>query len=305
MARPSGLGRGLSSLIPDAPGLSPVDGAQLLELPVTVIRPNTYQPRSEFDDVSLNELAESIRSLGVLQPLLVRPLGDGSYELIAGERRWRAAQRAGLSAVPAVVRSVEDVSALTQALVENLQRSDLSPLEEAAAFKQLIDDFQLTHDDVAERVGRSRASVTNCIRLLQLPPTIQRLLMQRLLSAGHARALLGTTDASFQDQLARRAVSEQLSVRAVEEAIRIRTEGASQAKSSRGTATPRAVKPAGLLELERVIADYLDTRVSIELGSGTTTMGRIQIDVADVEDLERVFRRMTGQPERPSERTLD
>ncbi len=291
MARPSGLGRGLSSLIPDQPGLSPVDGAQLLELPVSSIRPNTYQPRMEFDDASLAELADSIRVLGVLQPVLVRPLGDGSYELIAGERRWRAAQRVGLSSIPAVVRAVEDVSSLTQALVENLQRSDLSPLEEAAAYRQLIDDFQLTHDDVATRVGRSRAAITNSIRLLNLPPAIQKMLITRQLSAGHARALLGTTDSAFQDQLARRAIQDQLSVRAVEEAVRARED--SPTKSPRTSSAPKATKPAGLLELERLLAEHLETRVHIELG-GAGSNGRISIEIADVEDLERVFRKMTA-----------
>jgi len=221
VARRSGLGKGLGALIPTELGNR---GTELLEVPLNDIQPNPHQPRSVFDEETLTGLAASISEMGVLQPVLVRPLDGGRYELIAGERRWRAAKRAGLSSMPAIVRSVDDVTSVEQALVENLHRSDLNPLEEAAAFQQLIEDFALTHDDVATRVGKSRAAVTNTLRLLQLPPAIQRMIADGDLSAGHARAILGTPDRSFQEALAKRAVKDQMSVRDVEAAVRMRNE---------------------------------------------------------------------------------
>jgi ParB family chromosome partitioning protein len=193
-----------------------------VEIPVGDLSPNPNQPRVHFDEESLSDLSASIREIGVLQPLLVRQLPDGSYQLIAGERRWRAAQKAGLATVPAVVKTTDDMASVEQALVENLHRQDLAPLEEAGAYQQLIDDFSLTHDDVAKRVGKSRSSITNSLRLLALPAAIQAFLADGRLSAGHAKALLGTPDRAFQEQLARRAASEGWSVRAIEEAIRDR-----------------------------------------------------------------------------------
>ena len=209
MTRRSGLGRGLSSLIPQAEVIAGgTDGESgdrpvLAEIPTVDVVPNPHQPRVHFDEDSLGELAASIAQLGVLQPILVR-LVDGKYQLIAGERRWRAARRAGLDSVPAVVRTSDDVSAVEQALVENLHRDDLTPLEEAAAFQQLIEDFELTHDEIARRVGKSRSAITNTLRLLGLPPAVQHLLADGKLTAGHARALLGTPDRALQERLGAR-----------------------------------------------------------------------------------------------------
>jgi ParB family chromosome partitioning protein len=254
-----------------------------------------------FDEESLNDLSASIKEIGVLQPLLVRQLPDGTYQLIAGERRWRAAQRAGLTVVPAVVKTTDDMASMEQALVENLHRQDLSPLEEASAFQQLIDDFNLTHDDVAKRVGKSRSAITNTLRLLNLPPAVQGLLADGRLSAGHARALLGTADRAFQEQLARRASTEQWSVRAVEEAIRDRanggeptpTGGSQGGGGSRGGGKVTKLPEAGLLELENLLGDYLATRVNVKMTSGK---GTVTIEFADLEDLERIYRLMTEGP---------
>src|SRR5580658_9681739 len=218
VSRRSGLGRGLSALIPSE---SPASHASAFrDIPLSQIRPNRLQPREHFDEEAMSSLAASIRELGVLQPVLVREIGHDEYELIAGERRWRAARRAGLQALPALVQTATDVSSLEQALVENLHREDLNPLEEAAAYKQLIEDFELTHEDLARRVGKSRAAVSNSLRLFQLPPSVQRLVSDRMLSAGHARALLGTPDREAQQRLAEDAVENGLSVRAIEEAVR-------------------------------------------------------------------------------------
>ena len=292
--RRSGLGRGLGALIPTE--VANKAESALIELPVTAITANTYQPRKAFDEEALASLTASVRELGVLQPILVRAGEGETYELIAGERRWRAAKRAGLQTVPAIVRPASDVASLEQALVENLHREDLNPLEEAAAYQQLIEDFNLTHDDVAARVGKSRSAVSNALRLFQLPPTIQRLVADGQLSAGHARALLGTPDRGFQESLARRAVAEGLSVREVEEAVRQRNELAGQVPS--GATTPptnarppsgKKLRPPGLIELEDLLSSHLDTRVAVELGA---KKGRVVIEFADVEDLERIYRAM-------------
>ncbi|MGA0878257.1 MAG: ParB/RepB/Spo0J family partition protein, partial [Ilumatobacteraceae bacterium] len=277
MARRPGLGKGLESLIPggatEAPSKASSGGPALQEIPIGDLSPNPHQPRGHFDEESLNDLSASIREIGVLQPLLVRRLDNGRYELIAGERRWRAAQRAGLLTVPAVIKTTDDLSSMEQALVENLHRQDLSPLEEASAFQQLIDDFGLTHDDVAKRVGKSRSSVTNALRLLALPPAIQALLADGRLSAGHAKALLGTPDRAFQESTAKKAVAEGWSVRAVEEAVRNRGQetavatgsNVSAARSASGTSSK--LRPAGLLELENHISDYLSTRVTVKMAN--------------------------------------
>ncbi len=308
MARPGGLGRGLSSLIPAGDGGGPEvgaspDGPRLEELPIDAIVPNPHQPRVHFDEESLNELAASIREIGVLQPVLVRPASSGNgFELLAGERRWRAARRAGLSVIPAVVRTTDDLGSVERALVENLHRQDLTPLEEAAAYQQLIEDFQFTHEQVATRVGKSRSAVTNLLRLLSLPASIQHLLADGRLSAGHAKALLGTPDRAFQEQLARRAVAEGWSVRAVEEAVRDRSSGLGGAVASGGDATEidepgttearrvgGRLRPPGLLELEELLADCLSTRVSVSMGA---KRGKLVIEFADLEDLERLYHLM-------------
>jgi len=300
-SRRGGLGRGLDSLIPGGGSQPPTAGSALIEIPVKDLSPNPHQPRVHFDEESLNDLSASIREIGVLQPLLVRQLPDGSYQLIAGERRWRAAQRAGLTTVPAVVKTTDDMASMEQALVENLHRQDLSPLEEASAFQQLIDDFNLTHDDVAKRVGKSRSAITNTLRLLNLPPAVQGLLADGRLSAGHARALLGSSDRAFQEQLARRASAEQWSVRAVEEAIRDRANGGEVTTSggtkggggSTGGGKVTKLPEAGLLELENLLGDYLATRVNVKMTSGK---GAVTIEFADLEDLERIYRLMTEGP---------
>ena len=290
MARRGGLGRGLGALIP--PVADEGEGTGYQELPVAAIQPNRRQPRTSFDEESLAALTASIRELGVLQPVLVRSVGSGTYELVAGERRWRAAKRAGLQVVPALVRTTDDASALEQALVENLQREDLNPLDEAAAYQQLIEDFHLTHDEVAARVGKSRAAISNTLRLFQLPPSVQRLVTEAKLSAGHARALLSTPDRAFQEALARRAVAEGLSVRAVEEAARRHGQEDSPGTRSGGSSTKGGrLRPPGLLELEELLSAHLDTRVKVQLGGGR---GRMVVEFADLEDLERIYRAMTG-----------
>ena len=276
MARRSGLGRGLGALIPTEVVTDRT--SDLAEISVSAIEPNPAQPRSHFDEELLAALAASIRELGVLQPILVRPLEGGRYQLIAGERRWRAAKRVGLPTVPALIRTVADQSSLEQALVENLHRQDLNPLEEAAAFQQLVEGFGLTHDEVAVRVGKSRAAVSNTLRLFQLPPAIQRMVMDGALSVGRA---------------------EQLSVRAVEEVVRERNElggtvgpapkvVAAATGSSRAT-TPAVDRGSAVSALEEMLSEFLDTRVRIELGSRKSKMS---VEFADLDDLERIYRRM-------------
>ncbi|HEX2063543.1 MAG TPA: ParB/RepB/Spo0J family partition protein [Acidimicrobiales bacterium] len=294
MARRSGLGKGLDALIP--PEVDRADaGPALRDLPLTSITPSSFQPRRQFDEEGLASLAASIRELGVLQPVLVRPGQSGGFELVAGERRWRAAKRAGLQTIPALVRDVGDDTSLEQALVENLHREDLNPLEEAAAYQQLLEDFHLTHEELAARVGKSRAAITNTLRLLQLPPGIQRLVADGQLAEGHARALLGTPDRAFQEALAKRAVTEGLSVRAVEEAVRSRNQ-LGERLASADDAAPRPVRrlrPPGLLELEELLSTHLDTRVKVEMGA---KKGRVVIDFSTLEDLERLYRAMAGPP---------
>jgi ParB family transcriptional regulator, chromosome partitioning protein len=291
VARRSGLGRGLGALIP-----TEVVGdrtSALLDIPVVAIRANPHQPRTSFDEESLAALAASVREVGVLQPVLVRQTGEGTYELIAGERRWRAAKRAGLPTIPAIVKDASEHSRVEQALIENLHRQDLGPLEEAGAYQQLIEDFGLTHEQLSVRVGKSRAAITNALRLFQLPPAVQKLVADNQLTAGHARALLGTPDRAFQEALARRAVAEELSVRAVEEAVKTRNElgGANPERVSPGT----RLRPPGVLELEDLLSSHLDTRVKVHLG---TKKGRVTIDFATLEDLERIYRAMT-EPQSP------
>jgi ParB family chromosome partitioning protein len=273
----------LGALIPS--GVDSARPAGVDEIPVAAIRANSFQPREHFDEELLAELTASIREVGVLQPILVRPAEEG-YELIAGERRWRAARRAGLQTIPALVRSADDAAALEHALIENIHRADLNPLEEAAAYQQLIEDFTLTHDEVARRVGKSRATITNTLRLLQLPASIQRLLHEGRLGMGHARALLGTPDRSFQEQLARRITDEGLSVRAVEDAVRDHVTTDEPEDNGSGPAA-RRMPPPGLLELEELLGDYLETRVNVTAGS---KRGKVVIQFSDLEDLERIYR---------------
>ncbi len=283
MARRSGLGRGLGALIPE--DAEQELGASFQELPLDSIVPNPFQPREEFDEAGIGSLADSIEQVGVLQPILVRPDGDGTYQLIAGERRWRASRQAGLDVIPAIVREIRDVSALEQALVENLHRQDLNALEEAAAYQQLIDDFGFTQEQLAQRVGKSRPSVTNTLRLLNLPPAIQGLLIDGRLAAAHARALLPIDDRAEQQRLAELAVEEGWSVRQVEAAVK---EGApTPGKAANKPATPGTTRPAALLELEELLSDHLDTRVAVQTNA---KRGKVVIDFADLDDLERIYR---------------
>jgi ParB family chromosome partitioning protein len=286
VARRSGLGKGLGALIPNE--VVGDRSSALLDIPVASIRPNPHQPRAHFDEETLASLAASIRELGVLQPILVRQVADNDFELVAGERRWRAARRAGLPTIPAIVRNVTDIASVEQALVENLHRQDLNPLEEAAAYQQLIEDFGLTHEQLSGRVGRSRVTITNTLRLFQLPPAVQKLVADGQLSAGHARALLGTPDRSYQEALARRAVGEQLSVRSVEDSVRDRNElGGATGGVAKRTDAPR---PPGILELEEILSARLDTRVRVDLRA---RRGKVVIEFATLEDLERIYRAMT------------
>ncbi len=289
MARRSGLGKGLGALIPTE--ITGDRSSALLEIPVSAIEPNEHQPRQVFDEDALAALTASIREVGVLQPVLVREKGEDRYELIAGERRWRAAKRAGLQSVPAIVRTVSDLGRVEHALIENLHRQDLNPLEEAAAYQQLIEDFGLTHEQLSSRVGKSRAAISNTLRLFQLPPAVQKLVSDGQLSAGHARALLGTPDRAFQEALARRAVAEQLSVRAVEDAVKERNElgGTDVERTARQT----KLRPPGILELEELLSSHLDTRVKVQLGA---KRGKVTIDFGSLEDLERIYRAMTEPP---------
>ena len=311
MSRRSGLGKGLGALIPTETR----DRASVLRVvPMTSIRPNPLQPRTRFDEEAMSSLASSIREVGVLQPILVREIGDDEYELIAGERRWRAARRAGLQTMPVLVQSTTDVHSLEQALVENLHREDLNPLEEASAFQQLVDEFGYTHEQVASRVGKSRTVVTNTLRLLQLPAGVQRAVADGVLSAGHARALLGTPDRNFQEEMAKRVVAEGLTVRAVEDAVRRHaagedTEAAVPQGSTNGTGSPagdelqagpgtapgvgvrRRLPAPGVLELEELLSTLLNTRVKVEMGA---KRGRVVIDFATLEDLERIYKLMVG-----------
>jgi len=305
-----GLGRGLGALIPTAPGPAgleshandaagvPVsgsgvgvrdaqqdDGTYFDEIAIGAITPNPRQPRQNFDEDALEELASSIREVGLLQPVVVRKVMPGHFELIMGERRWRACQRAGLEHVPAIVRGTPDDELLREALMENLHREQLNPLEEAAAYQQLLDDFSATHDELARKVGRSRPHISNTIRLLQLPPQVQRRVAAGVLSAGHARALLALTDPEEQDRLAHRIVAEGLSVRAVEEIVAL---GQHQAKPRR-TSTKQPVAP-GRTALADHLSDALETRVKVELGKHK---GKIVVEFASLDDLQRIVTTMS------------
>jgi ParB family transcriptional regulator, chromosome partitioning protein len=287
VARRSGLGRGLSALIPtDALR----DRGALVELAVSVIRPNPRQPREHFDEDGLAALTASVREIGILQPVLVRRVGESEYELIAGERRWRAARRAGFDTIPAIIRNASEGESLQQALIENLNREELNPLEEAAGYQQLIEDFGFTHEQLSTRVGKSRVAITNALRLFQLPPAVQRLVAEDRLTAGHARALLGSPDRSFQEALARQAAYEQLSVRAVEDAVRQHNELSDPGQSSRPRLPSTRLRPPGILELEELLAEHLSTKVRVDMGANR---GKVVIEFATLEDLERIYKAMT------------
>jgi ParB family transcriptional regulator, chromosome partitioning protein len=310
-----GLGKGLGALIPTAPSTvtqagageggtgvgaprraaaaygtegHDAEGTYFEEVAIGAITPNPRQPRHSFDEDSLEELALSIREVGLLQPVVVRPVMPGHYELIMGERRWRACQRAGLEHIPAIVRGTTDDDLLRDALMENLHREQLNPLEEAAAYQQLLDDFGATHDELAHKVGRSRPHISNTIRLLHLPPAVQRRVAVGVLSAGHARALLALDDPDAQDRLAHRIVAEGLSVRAVEEIVAM---GGDEAPKARRAAAKQPTAP-GLTALANRLSDAFDTRVKVELGR---RKGKIVVEFASLEDLERIVAAMSPE----------
>jgi len=295
MTRRSGLGRGLDALLPAQAGSDDEDRGGLLELPPNDIDANPQQPRTAFPDDTLDELADSVRRLGVLQPLLVRPR-RGRFELIAGERRLRAARRAGLSSVPVVVVEADERGSLERALVENLHREDLNPIEEAAAYRQLIDEGGLTQEQLGTRLSRNRATIANSLRLLELPTSIQALLADRALTAGHGRALLGLADNPFQERLARRVAQEQLSVRETEDLVRRYQSMSAPADHKRGARE----RPAEIAEAQRTLADRLQTRVRVEMGA---RKGRIVVDFVSLEELDRLVRAITrgkSEPDRVS-----
>jgi len=305
MPQKRGLGRGLGALIPTTPvgepaapfsgyhlgdrdpaspeRLAELAGAYFDEIPLESITPNPRQPRQIFDDEALAELAESIEVVGLLQPIVVRRAGEGRYEIVMGERRWRACQMAELSAIPAIVRETPDDNLLRDALIENLHRQQLNPLEEASAYQQLLDDFDATHEELARRIGRSRPHITNTLRLLNLPPTVQRRVAAGVLSAGHARALLAIDDPQAQEHLAYRVTAEGLSVRAVEEIVAM---GGEPAKRRRQPARKQPVAP-GLADLANRLSDALDTRVKVELGQ---RKGKIVVEFASLDDLDRIVK---------------
>lgn len=279
--RKAGLGRGLEALIPTDSDTG--DQPTYLEVPVDGIKPNPDQPRSRFDDETLSELAASIREVGVLQPVVVSREADGTLYLIAGERRWRAARKAGLTTIPAVVRGATGDTTLVEALVENVQRQDLTPLEEAHAYKQLLENTGMNQEQVAERVGKSRPAVSNTLRLLQLPGTVQQMIDSGVLSAGHARALLGLNDEKYAAYLAEKASSEGWSVRQVEDAVRDRRQMEQPSPSTK----VRQIRPVEIIELEKRLADRLGSKVTIDYRN---EKGKVQIRFRSLEDLERIYR---------------
>lgn len=280
--RKSGLGRGLESLIPVEVAVGP--SAEFVQVPVDKIKPNPVQPRSRFDDVTLEELTASIREIGVLQPVIVNANEDGSYVLVAGERRWRAVKKAGLATIPAVVRGSTGEANLVEALVENLQRQDLTPLEEAHAFRQLLEDYGMTQEQVADRVGKSRPAVSNTLRLLQLPGPIQSMVDGGKLSAGHARALLGLEDAKYAIYLAEKAIAEGWSVRQIEDSVRSRREMESPRSAP---SSVRQLRPVEIIELEKRLGEQLEAEVKITYRN---EKGKVEIKFGSVGELERLFR---------------
>jgi ParB family transcriptional regulator, chromosome partitioning protein len=280
--RRGGLGRGLGALIPTGPAEEEALGARLEEIALDAIEPNPRQPREVFDPDALAELVASIQAVGVLQPVVVREVEPNRYQLVMGERRWRATREAGLATIPAIVRETADDALLRDALLENLHRQQLNPLEEAAAYQQLLDEFGTTHEQLADRIGRSRSHVSNTLRLMNLAPAVQRRVAAGVLSAGHARALLGVTDHDAQVRLAERVVAEGLSVRSVEELVAVGEPGTAATRAAR---TKRA-QPAELGAVAELLSEVLDTRVKIELGRNR---GKLVVEFATMEDLERVL----------------
>jgi ParB family chromosome partitioning protein len=296
-----GLGKGLGALIPTGPlvdvrgpgtaaaptqgddGLRPIDGAYFMEVPLDAITRNPRQPREIFDEDALRELADSIREVGLLQPIVVRQISGGRYELIMGERRWRASQLLDLKVIPAIVRDTQDDALLRDALIENLQREQLNALEEAAAYRQLLDDFGATHEQLAQRVGRSRSHITNTLRLLNLPTAVQWRVAAGTISAGHARALLGLSDPAAQEHLADRIVAEGLSVRTVEEIVSMGEATAAPAPRAR---RQKGVPEPALTSLADRLSDHFETRVRVDLGRHK---GRIVVEFATMDDLERII----------------
>jgi ParB family chromosome partitioning protein len=271
--------------------LSPVPGARFAEIPVTSIEPNAKQPRHVFEEEALEELKTSIREVGFLQPIVVRDTGDGKYELVMGERRWRAAQAIGRETIPAIVRETRDDDMLRDALLENIHRANLNPLEEAAAYQQLLEEFDVSHEELAKRIGRSRPQISNTIRLMNLPLAVQRRVAAGVLSAGHARALLSLDDADQQDELAGRIVAEGLSVRATEELVALAQRGGLPKKPARSAPARRITAPAAT-ELANKLSDAFDTRVRVDIGR---RKGRITVEFASIDDLERIVGVMAPQ----------
>jgi ParB family chromosome partitioning protein len=286
--RKGGLGRNLDSLIPTPIRMTGVDTpiADRSEISISSIQPNPKQPRSVFDEEALNELASSIREIGILQPPVVRKIGNDRFELIMGERRLRAAKIAGLSTIPVIIRQTNDTELLREALVENIHRSNLNSLEEAAAYNQMLTDFGLTHDELASKLGKSRPVISNTLRLLNLPPSVQKKLAAGTLSMGHARALLGLSDNNEIERIANKIITEGLSVRAVEELIAL--SGPEQRKSQ-GKKKSRLGK---FQELEDSLEGVLDTRVTVK---GGNSGGKIEIEFANSEDLQRIARVIQGR----------
>lgn len=291
-----GLGRGLESLIPSSPaeakasGLQEIAGARFAEIPLDQIVPNPRQPRQVFDEDHMGELVHSIKEVGLLQPVVVREVAKDRYELIMGERRWRASGKAGLETIGAIVRDTSDEDLLRDALLENLHRSQLNPLEEASAYQQLLEDFGCTHEELADRIGRSRPQISNTLRLLKLTPTVQRRVAAGVLSAGHARALVSVGNPEIQDRLATRVVAEGLSVRALEEIV---TVGPESSKRPAVRQSPKVSAPR-LADLAARLSERYDTRVKVDLGR---SKGKVTIEFATLEDLERIVSMM--DPEKP------
>ena len=289
MAKRGGLGRGLSALIPGAPESGEM-GAGLIEAPVNAVAPNPKQPRTRFDDEAIQSLAASIREVGILQPIVVRRTGDGTFELIAGERRLRAAKVAGLATVPVVLRDSGDSELLREALIENIHREDLNPIELAEAFRALLGELGLKQEELADRVGVSRSHIANTIRLLSLPLDVQQLLTDDRISAGHARALLALGDPEAITTLALRVVAEDLSVRGTEEWVRRYVEAPRSARES-GKQPEAPSTDVGLAEIEEILSEQLATRVSIQMGA---KRGRVMIEFGSADDLERIVSEIVG-----------